>query len=60
MKIDESCINHNLARVIENIVGFPFEYSDEACDADHQRLITLGYVKGAIDFANKMKEVLKA
>ena len=59
MKITEESINHNLARTIEDMVGFPFEYSEETDDADHQRLITLGYVKGAMDFANRLKEVLK-
>lgn len=58
MKIDESCINHYLARTIEDMVGLPFEYSEGSEDADHQRLITLGYVNGAIDFANRLKEVL--
>lgn len=59
MKITEDSINHNLALLIEEMVGLPFEYSEGTDDADHQRLITLGYVKGAIDFANRLKEVLK-
>ena len=58
MKITEDNINNNLARTIEDMVGLPFEYSEESEDADHQRLITLGYVKGAIDLANNLKAVL--
>lgn len=58
MKITEDSINHNLAQIIEDYVGSPFEYADQEDYADHQRLVTLGYVKGAIDFANRLKEVL--
>ena len=59
MKITEDSINHNLALLIEEMVGLPFEYADQEDFADHQRLVTLGYVKGAMDFANRLKEVLK-
>lgn len=59
MKIDESCINHNALRIINDIVGAPFEYSDQDETADHSRLITIGAIRGVLDMAEAMKEVLK-
>ena len=59
MKITEDCINHNAMRIIdENNV--PYEMYEANDDADHQRLITMGYVRGVLDMAQVMKEVLKA
>lgn len=59
MKIDEACINHNALRIIDDIVGSPFEYGDQDETADHFRLMTLGAVRGALDMAEAMKEVLR-
>lgn len=59
MKITEESINHNLAQIIEDMVGVPFKYADQEDYADHQRLVTLGCVKGAMDLANRLKAVLK-
>lgn len=59
MKITEDCINHNAMRIIdENNV--PFEMYEANGEADHQRLITMGYVRGVLDMAQVMKEVLRS
>lgn len=58
MKIDESCIDHNALRLIRDYVGIPLEYCTSDDEADHMRLVTLGYVQGVIEMAKAMKEVL--
>lgn len=59
MRITEDCINHNAMQIIdENNV--PWEMYEANDDADHQRLITMGYVRGVLDMAEAMKEVLKS
>lgn len=60
MKIDEACVNHNALRIINDIVGIPYEYGDQDENADHYRLMTIGAVRGVLDMAEAMKEVLKA
>lgn len=58
MKIDEECINHNLVRVIDDIIGCPYEYGDG--DSDHMRIMTLGAIRGELDLAEELKKVVKA
>lgn len=59
MRITEDCINHNAMKLIdENNV--PWEMYEANGDADNQRLITMGYVRGVLDMAEAMKEVLKS
>lgn len=58
MKIDEACINHNAVRLINEIVGSPYEYGDQDETADHCRLLTIGAVRGVLDMAEAMKKVL--
>ena len=60
VKINEDNIDYNLQRLLDEYVASPFEYAEQSDDADHQRLLTLGYVRGAIDFANELKKVLRA
>lgn len=59
MKITEDCINHNALLVIDMGIASPFEYADASEDADHIRLVTLGYIRGVLDLAKELKEVLK-
>lgn len=59
MKIDEACINHNALRLINKIVGIPYEYGDQDESADHCRLMTLGEVSGVLEMAEAMKKVLE-
>ena len=44
MKIDEACIEHNVAQLTKEIVGVPLEYAEQDDGSDHLRLITLGYL----------------
>lgn len=60
MRIDEECINHNVARMLDVEIGSPYEYAEDSKDGDHVRLMTLGYIRGVLDFAGCMKEVLKS
>lgn len=60
MKITEDCINHNVERMINEIISDPYEYSEQSEQADRVRLMTLGHIKGILEFAEAMKVVLKA
>ena len=58
MKIDEACINHNAVRLIND-----FEMWDLTSDSkpdENMRIMSLGYVKGIMEFAEVLKEVLRA
>lgn len=59
MRITEDCINHNAMKLIDDN-NVPWEMYEANGDADHQRLITMGYVRGVLDMAEAMKEVLKS
>lgn len=58
MKIDEACIDHNAVKLINEIVGIPYEYGDQDETTDHLRLLTLGTVRGVLDMAAAMKKAL--
>jgi hypothetical protein len=59
MQITADNIDHNAMRLIdENSV--PWEMYEQNDDSDHQRIITLGYIRGVLDMAQTMKEVLKS
>lgn len=59
MKIDESGINHNAVRLIDDIVTDFVDNNLVECDSNYKE-ITIGYIKGICDMANVMKEVLKS
>lgn len=59
MKIDESGINHNAVRLIDDIVTDFVDNNLVECDSSYKE-ITIGYIKGICDMANAMKEVLKS
>ena len=59
MKITEDSIDYNAVRLIKDN-ALPFEMSEQNDDADHQRLITLGYIEGVVDMADAMRGVLRA
>lgn len=59
MKITDDCIDYNTVRLIDEDTD-PWELSGQSDDMDNERLIMLGYIRGVIDMANAMKEVLKA
>lgn len=56
MKIDESNINHNAVRLINDINIWDLE-GEPMHDL---QVMTLGYIKGITDLAEVLKEVLKA
>lgn len=60
MKIDEACINHNVVRIIDKIVVAPYMLLNENKDDRHNKmLIMYGEIKGALEMAKALKEVLK-
>ena len=59
MRINTENIEYNALRMIDENTA-PYEIADQSEDADHIRLITLGYIRGVLDMADTMKEVLKA
>ncbi len=56
MKIDEGCINHNAVKLIREILEAT---TITSANGDNDRIWTLGYVQGIVDFAEAMQEVLK-
>lgn len=59
MKIDESGINHNAVRLIDDIVTDFVDNNLVECDSNYKE-ITIGYIKGICDMVNAMKKVLKS
>lgn len=59
MKITDDCIDYNTVRLIDEDTD-PWALSGQSDDMDNERLIMLGYIRGVIDMAQAMKEVLKA
>ena len=59
MKIDAGQIDYSALRTIENIIGCPYDYANGDNDQDNQRLLTLGAIRGVLDLANELKEVVK-
>lgn len=66
MKIDESCINHNAVKLIDELSASAYDFcSLKAENAMSERenqnfaLMTLGNICGVIDMARALKEVLK-
>lgn len=62
MKIDESLINHNLAKIATDCTD---HFYDFICDGnfDEQNkmiaVVALAKLEGAVDLANELKRVLK-
>lgn len=60
MKITYESIDYNAQRLIDEVVALPFEYADECNDADHQRILTIGIIRGILDMAKVMRQVIDA
>lgn len=61
MKIDESCIDHNVMRIIANITGDQYELIDKDERIERElALMTLSEIGGVLEMAKAMKEVLEA
>lgn len=58
MKIDESCINHNIARLVDEMDVWDLCGDDSGLD--DIRIMMLGYIKGVSELGEALKEVLKA
>ena len=59
MKISADNIDYNTVRLIDENTD-PWALSRQSDDTDNERLIMLGYIRGVLDMAKAMKEVLKA
>jgi len=59
MRISEENISYNVQCLINEALVSPFEYAEQTDNADHQRLLILGYIRGVLDLANIMKGILK-
>lgn len=59
MKITDDCIDYNTVRLIEDNAD-PWALSGKSDDMENERLVTLGYIRGVLEMAKCMKEVLKA
>ena len=59
MKIDEACINHNVALVVDEITKMFYDILNDNSQDNLYRVECLGEVRGALLLAEKLKEVLK-
>lgn len=60
MKIDESCINHNVARLVRDMVTDAWDVSNENDTEDHARIMMLGYISGVTELGEALKKILGA
>lgn len=60
MKITEDCINHNVVRLIGEMLTDMTDWCGEKTFEDHLRIETLGEIKGILTLAETMKEVLRS
>lgn len=60
MKIDISCINHNLCEMVKEQVECAWDCTGSGEGDAEINTATLFYLKGAADMAEKMKQVLLA
>lgn len=56
MKIDTACIDHNVDRLVGEITGELYEWTDN----DRIMATALGEIRGIHQLAEALKEVLKA
>lgn len=59
MKIDESCINHNVALVVDEITKMFYDILNDNSQDNLYRVECLGEVRGTLLLAEKLKEVLR-
>lgn len=59
MKIDEACINHNVALMTSEIMTQLYEILNDNSQDNFYRIETLGEIKGILLLANALKDVLK-
>ena len=59
-RITEDCINHNINRLIGEVMGNYIDAISDSDSDDHYRLVLLGTIDGIRLMGEAMKEVLKA
>lgn len=62
MKIDDACIDHNIVRLIRDLIDTRYELIDNDKPAQERgfMMMTLGEIAGVIEMAEAIKEVLRA
>lgn len=60
MRINEECINHNVARLVGELVEELYDFTAADEGSDHLRIAVLGEIRGICQMAQTMKEVLEA
>ncbi len=60
MRINEECINHNVARLTKELSDCLYDCLDGGEEMDRIRIATLAEIRGICTFAEVMKEVLQA
>lgn len=59
MKLDDAKINLTALAVIDEYIAEPCEYIDQINDCDHIRILALGYARGVMDLAKRLKELVE-
>ena len=60
MKISADNIDYNTVRLIDAIIVDPYMDAERTDNDDNRRILMLGEIRGVLDMAKAMKEVLKA
>lgn len=60
MKIDESCINHNALRLIQELASDVYENTSHEEGFDNVRIEKLGEILGICVLAKALKDVLNS
>lgn len=60
MKIDESCINHNALRLIQELASDVYENTSHEEGFDNARIEKLGEILGICVLAKALKDVLSS
>ena len=60
MRISADNIDYNAVRLIDEIIVDPYMDATRTDNDDNRRIMMLGEIRGVLDMAKAMKEVLKA
>jgi len=59
MKIDEACIDHNVARLTDEMLSELYDWCGKSDNEENMWLVSMGEIRGMMQLANALKEVLK-
>ena len=59
MKITEDCIDYNAKRLIDEATNTIWDCLEDKGESDHVRIAMLGEIRGILEMARVMKEVLR-